>query len=161
MFKIGDKIVYPLHGAGIIESIESREVLGENKDYYVLKLAKTNIKVMLPLDNIDNLGLRNIEEPRHLEAVFDILEEEAGSMPSNWNKRYRENLKKVKTGDICEVARVVRDLMLMDRSKGLASGEKRMLDSTKQILISEIAMIKGYDWTEAEEEINSHILKAS
>lgn len=161
MFKIGDKIVYPLHGAGIIESIETKEVLGENRDYYVLKLPKNQIKIMLPLDNIENLGLRSIENSKFLETVYDILEEGASAMPSNWNKRYRENFEKVKTGDLCEVAEVVRNLTHKDREKGLSSGEKKMLDTTKQILISEIAMIKNYDWTEAEAEINAHILKAS
>lgn len=161
MFKIGDKIVYPLHGAGIIESIETKEVLGENKDYYVLNLPQTKLKIMLPLDNIENVGLRSIENSQFLDTVYQILEEGASTMPSNWNKRYRENFEKVKSGDLCEVARVVRNLTHMDKNKGLSSGEKRMLDNTKQILISEVAMIKGYDWNEAEKEINSHILKAS
>lgn len=161
MFKVGDKIVYPLHGAGIIESIVTKEVLGVNKDYFVLKLPQDKLKIMLPLDNIQNLGLRSIENPKFLDVVYEILEERASAMPSNWNKRYRENFEKVKSGDLCEVAEVVRNLMLKDKSRGLSSGEKRMLDSTKQILISEVAMIKGYDWTRAEEEINSHILKAS
>jgi len=161
MFKVGDKIVYPLHGAGTIESIESKKVLGEAKDYFVLKLPVRNMKVMLPLDNVHNLGLRNIEDAEQLDEVYEVLAQEASDMSSNWNRRYRDNMEKVRTGDICEVATVVRDLMIMDSEKGLSTGEKKMLNNAKQILISEIAMINDYEWSDAEKTIDEIVAKVS
>lgn len=161
MFRVGDKIVYPLHGAGVIEGIESKEILGENKDYYVLKLPIRKMKVMLPIDNIENLGLRDIESDSVLSEVYDILGQDCSEMSNNWNRRYRDNLEKIKTGKICEVAKVVRDLMIMDGEKGLSTGEKKMLVNTKQILISELALIRDKDWSEVEDTIDNAILISS
>ncbi len=157
MFRVGDKVVYPLHGAGIIESIENKKILGENKDYYVLKLPVREMKVMLPIDNIENLGLRDIGSNKVVSEVYDILSQDQSKMSNNWNRRYRDNLEKVKTGDICEVAKVVRDLMLMDEEKGLSTGEKKMLNNTKQILISELALINDKEWSEIENKIDKTI----
>lgn len=157
MFKIGDKIVYPLHGAGVIEGIVEKEILGKFKEYYVLKLPINGMKVMLPVDNINKLGLRDIEEQEAIPTVFDILAEDKSKMSKNWNRRYRENMEKIKSGDIFEVAGVVRDLMIMDEEKGLSTGEKKMLSNTKQILISELALIKDQNWTEIESRIDQLI----
>ncbi len=158
MFNIGDKIVYPLHGAGIIESIECKEVLGERKEYYVLNLPIGEMKIMLPLDNIENLGLRDIASDNVLSKVDSVLSDVKSDMSKNWNRRYRDNMEKIKTGDICEVAEVVRDLMIMDDEKGLSTGEKKMLKNTKQILISELALIKNKDWHEIEEQIDDKVV---
>ncbi|WP_312702083.1 CarD family transcriptional regulator, partial [Sedimentibacter sp.] len=110
MFKLGDKVVYPMHGAGVIETMESKEILGEIKSYYVLKMPIGEMKLMIPVDNVNNIGLRNIIDKETVEKVYDILKQAAVLNDSNWNKRYRDNLVKMKTGDIFAVAQVVRDL---------------------------------------------------
>ncbi len=145
MFQIGDKVVYPMHGAGIIEGVEEKEILGETRKYYVLRLPLKNMKVLLPVDNIDQLGLRNIISADQVKGVFGVLEEDISAMPQNWNRRYRSNMEKVKSGDIYEVADVVRNLMLMDREKGLSTGERKMLTNSKQILVSELCLAKDTD----------------
>ncbi|NYB75212.1 MULTISPECIES: CarD family transcriptional regulator [Sedimentibacter] len=145
MFKLGDKVVYPMHGAGVIETMESKEILGEIKSYYVLKMPIGEMKLMIPVDNVNNIGLRNIIEKDMVEKVYDILKQAAVLNDSNWNKRYRDNLVKMKTGDIFAVAQVVRDLTYRDREKGLSTGEKKMLVSAKQMLISEIALSTDKD----------------
>ena len=115
MFNIGDKVVYPMHGAGVIEGIEEKEILGEIKKYFILRLPLKNMKVMLPVDNIENIGLRNIISAELVEGIFTIMEEVRSEMPQNWNRRYRANLDKIKSGDIADVAIVVRDLMILDK----------------------------------------------
>ena len=145
MFKLGDKVVYPMHGAGVIETMESKEILGEIKNYYVLKMPIGEMKLMIPVDNVNNIGLRNIIEKELVEKVYDILKQAAVLNDSNWNKRYRDNLVKMKTGDIFAVAQVVRDLTYRDREKGLSTGEKKMLVSARQMLISEIALSTDKD----------------
>lgn len=145
MFKLGDKVVYPMHGAGVIETLESKEILGEIKSYYVLKMPIGEMKLMIPVDNVNNIGLRNIIGTDKIESVYDILKQGAVLNDSNWNKRYRDNLIKMKTGDIFAVAQVVRDLTYRDREKGLSTGEKKMLVSAKQMLISEISLSTDTD----------------
>ncbi len=157
MFKIGDKVVYPMHGAGIIEGIEEKEILGKNKRYYILRLPTKNMKVMLPTDNIENLGLRDVVEETAIDEVFDKLSGEQSEMSSNWNRRYRNNMEKVKSGDILDVAEVVRDLEIMDRKRGLSTGERKMLTNTKQILVSELALVQGKEKSEIESLIDSTI----
>ncbi len=145
MFEIGDKVVYPMHGAGIIEDIEEKEILGKINRYYVLKLPLKNMKVLLPVDNVEILGLREIIAEEDVKGVFAVLEEDLSAMPQNWNRRYRSNMEKVKSGDIYEVADVVRNLMLMDKEKGLSTGERKMLANSKQILVSELCLAKQAD----------------
>lgn len=163
MFKLGDKVVYPMHGAGVIESMESKEVLGETKNYYVLKMPIGEMKLMIPVDNVNNIGLRNIIDEDMVEQVIDILKQGAVLNDSNWNKRYRDNMLKMKTGDIFEVAEVVRDLTFRDREKGLSTGEKKMLISAKQMIVSEIALATSEDGNGVQEYldniINENVLK--
>lgn len=140
MYNLGDKVVYPMHGAGKIESVEEKEVLGEIKKYYILKMPIGEIKLMIPVDNVINMGLRNIIEKEKVGEVLSIFKEAAEENNSNWNKRYRENMEKIRTGDIFELAHVVRDLAYRDKEKGLSTGEKKMLVNAKQMLISEIAL---------------------
>jgi len=149
-FNIGDKVVYPMHGAGIIEAIEEKEVLGERHKYYVMKLPIGEMKVMIPVDNVAELGLRQVIDDEGVEKVFDILRGEQTAMSQNWNRRYRANMEKIKSGDIFEVAEVVRNLAIRDREKGLSTGERKMLDSARQILISEL--ILAQDTTEEQVE---------
>lgn len=140
MFNIGDKVVYPMHGAGVIESIEEKEVLGETKKYYVLRLPVGDMKVMIPVTNYKDVGLRQVIDGDGVSRVFRILSEQSTSMSSNWNRRYRANLEKIKSGNVYEVAEVVRNLITRDKEKGLSSGERKMLESARQILISELVL---------------------
>lgn len=159
MFNIGDKVVYPMHGAGVIEGIEEKEILGEIKKYFILRLPLKNMKVMLPVDNIENIGLRNIIDTNIVEDIFVIMEKEKSEMPQNWNRRYRANLEKIKSGDIVDVAIVVRDLMILDSEKGLSTGERKMLNNSKQILVSELVLASDYIEKDVEEKIKSAIEK--
>ena len=158
MFKVGDKVVYPMHGAGIIDGVETKEILGEEKEYYVLRLPLKNMKVMLPTENINYLGVRDVITNADVEAVLKVLSTGLSSMPSNWNRRYRANMEKVKSGDVLEVAGVVRDLLIMEHQKGLSTGERKMLMTTKQILVSELVLATGQNEKEIEKMINSRIL---
>ena len=157
MFNLGDKVVYPMHGAGVIETVEKKEILGEVKNYYVLKMPIGEMKLMIPVDNVDHIGLRNIIDKSLVEKVYDILKQGAVLNGSNWNKRYRDNMVKMKTGDIFEVARVVRDLTYRDREKGLSTGEKKMLVSAKQMLVSEIALSTNRDGKGIQEYLDNII----
>ncbi|MDI9495581.1 MAG: CarD family transcriptional regulator [Bacillota bacterium] len=157
MFNLGDKVVYPMHGAGVIETMESREILGEIKNYYVLKMPIGEMKLMIPVDNVNNIGLRNIVDKQTVEEVYKVLRQKAEINESNWNKRYRDNMAKMKTGDIFEVAEVVRDLTYRDREKGLSTGEKKMLVSAKQMLISEITLSTGMGTEEIQEHLDEII----
>lgn len=145
MFAVGDKVVYPMHGAGIIEAIEEQEILGEIKKYYVMRIPLGDMKVMIPMDNVEHVGLREVVGPDVVKEVMNIISEQETDMSKNWNQRYRANMDKIKSGDICEVAGVVRNLMFRDREKGLSTGERKMLDQAKQILISELALAQDID----------------
>ncbi|MBF7082823.1 CarD family transcriptional regulator [Desulfallas sp. Bu1-1] len=143
MFKIGDKVVYPMHGAGIIEAIEEKEVLGETRQYYILRLPVGDMKVMIPIATCKEVGLREVIDDEGVKRVFGILRGQSTSMSDNWNKRYRANLEKIKSGNIYEVAEVVRNLVYRDKEKGLSSGERKMLENARQILISELVLAMG------------------
>ncbi|KJS22800.1 MAG: CarD family transcriptional regulator [Clostridiaceae bacterium BRH_c20a] len=142
MFKIGDKVVYPMHGAGIIEAIEEKEVLGDKRSYYIMKMPFGNMKLMVPIDNVNENGLRQVVNPEEVIRVISILQDNDNSMSANWNRRYRANMEKIKSGNIYEVAEVVRNLSLRDREKGLSTGERKMLENARQILISELVLAK-------------------
>jgi len=157
MFAVGDRIVYPMHGAGIIEKIEEKKILGEVRKYYILKVPCGDMKIMIPVDSIREIGIRPVITDEELARVLDILRGESSKMSSNWNRRYRENMEKLKTGNVIEVAEVVRNLMRTDREKKLSTGEKKMLTNAKQILSSEIILIKGIDIKEANNIIDEAI----
>lgn len=156
IFNIGDKVVYPMHGAGVIESIEEKEVLGEKHRYYIMKLPIGEMKVMIPMDNVGDIGLRQIIDDEGVQKVYHILRGEVSKMSQNWNRRYRANMEKIKSGDIYEVAEVVRNLAIRDKEKGLSTGERKMLDNARQILISELVLAQ--DATEEQVETNLHEL---
>lgn len=155
MFKVGDKVVYPMHGAGVIEAIEEKEVLGARQRYYVMRLPIGDLKVMIPTDNVGEIGIRGIIDDRMVEEVFDVLKGDKTKMSQNWNKRYRANLEKIRSGDILEVAEVVRNLSIRDREKGLSSGERKMLDNARQILVSELVLAKSSDQDTIFDEIEA------
>ncbi|MGE5484210.1 MAG: CarD family transcriptional regulator [Ignavibacteriales bacterium] len=145
MFSVGDKVVYPMHGAGVIEAIEEREVLGQKQQYYIMRLPVGDMKVMIPTNNVGSVGLRQVIGETEVDKVFDVLRASRTKMSTNWNRRYRANLEKIKSGNIYEVAEVVRNLVLRDREKGLSTGERKMLDSARQILVSELVLAKGIE----------------
>ncbi|GAU79722.1 CarD family transcriptional regulator [Fusibacter sp. 3D3] len=157
MFKIGDRVVYPMHGAGVIEGIEEKELMGETREFYILKLPIRNMKVMLPIDNAENLGVRKVVDMKAFGQVMDILAQDKSIMPDNWNRRYRSNLELVKTGNIFEVATVVRNLEILDREKGLSTGERKMLNNSKQILVSELILSKDLKEDEVVTLVNATI----
>ncbi|AOY75134.1 CarD family transcriptional regulator [Clostridium formicaceticum] len=148
MFNIGDKIAYPIHGAGIIEAIEEREILGKSRKYYIMRMPLNNMKVMIPLDNVEDIGIRPVINLKEVEQVMAVLASDVTKMPQNWNRRYRANMDRIKSGDIYEVAEVVRNLMLRDREKALSTGERKILNNARQILLSEL--ILAADMEEAE-----------
>ena len=157
MFKVGDKIVYPMHGVGTIESIEEKEVLGETQKYYVMKMPVGDIKVMIPTKNAEMIGVRDVIGNETAQGVLDVLSKNTTITTSNWNKRYRDNMEKMKSGDIYEVAEVVRSLTFKQKEKGLATGEKKMLLNARQILVSELVLAEATDKDNVEKMINDKI----
>jgi len=153
MFNIGDMIVYPMHGAGVIEAIEEKEILGEKRKYFIMRMPIGDMKAMVPIDNVEDVGVREIIDQEEMERVLDILRGSKTSMPQNWNRRYRINLDKIKSGDIYEIAAVVRNLMLLDMLKGLSTGERKMLSNAKQMLVSEMVLVLDITLEEVEERI--------
>ena len=156
MFNVGDKIVYPMHGAGIIDSIEERDIFGKKQSYYILKMP-SDVKVMIPIAMAEEVGVRNIIDKQSAEIVFKILGQDETEMDKNWNKRYRNNMDKMKSGDIYEVADVVRNLSFKQKEKGLSTGEKKMLNNAKQILVSELVLAEHANKDEVEEQIENKI----
>ena len=156
MFNIGDKIVYPMHGAGTIDSIEEKDILGEKQAYYIIKMPG-EVKVMIPTSKAEQVGVRNVIGKDEASKVMTILGENETEMSQNWNKRYRDNMDKMKSGDIYEVADVVRNLSFKQKEKGLSTGEKKMLSNAKQILVSELVLAEHASEEEVEKLIDSKI----
>ena len=156
MFNVGDKKLYPMHGAGTIDSIEEKDILGEKQSYYILKMP-SDVKVMIPTAKAEEEGVRNIIDKQSAEKVFKVLSQDETEMEKNMNKRYRDNMDKMKSGDIYEVADVVRNLSFKQKEKGLSTGEKKMLNNAKQILVSELVLAEHATQDVIEEEIDSKI----
>ena len=142
MFKVGDKIVYPMHGAGVIEKIEERSILDEKQSYYIIKMPG-EVKVMVPTAKAEEIGVRNIIDKETAGKVINVLEQNSTEMSIKWNKRYRDNVEKMKSGDVFEVADIVRNLSFKQKEKGLSTTEKKMLTNAKQILVSELALAEA------------------
>lgn len=157
MFKIGDKIVYPMHGAGIIENIEKREIGGESLNYYIIKLLMGAMQAMVPLDKADQVGLREVVNQERIKEALGILKEKSTEMPINWNHRYRLNMDKIRSGDILEVAEVVRNLCHRDSEKGLSTGEKKLYENARKILVSEVILSEGIAEIQANELLDSQL----
>ena len=141
MFSIGDKIVYPMHGAGVVEGIEEKQILGESRSYYILKVPFGDMKIMIPCDSTESVGVREVICVAEIPVVEEALSSESTEMPGNWNRRYRDNMEKLKTGDLEQVCEVVRNLMRVDQIKKLSTGEKKMLSNARQILLSELILV--------------------
>lgn len=148
MFAIGSKIVHPMHGAGVIQKIEEKKILGEVKQYYILELPSGDMNVMIPVESEQSVGIRTIVDKSVVLEAIEVLKAESTQMDPNWNRRHRDNMEKIKKGNILEVAEVVRNLMRANRAKSLSTGETKMLNNARQILISE--MILACDISEDE-----------
>ena len=151
MYRVGDKVVYPHHGAGTIVKKETREVLGEKREYLTIKILHNDMTVNVPADNAERVGLRKVIDEQMVSKVLKALTGSGTTMPKNWNRRFKHNRDKMKTGDIFELAEVVRNLSLRDHEKGLSTGEKQMFVKAKKILASELMYAKEMDEDEAAE----------
>lgn len=154
MLSVGDKVVYPMHGAGVIEAVEEHEVLGERQNYYILTMPYGGMRVMIPLKNADSVGLREVITEPEVPKVIDILRTAPIQSNANWNRRFNCHLSKIKSGNIYEVAEVVRSLMIQDKAKKLSTGERRLLDTARQILVSELVLACDKDLGSVEEWID-------
>lgn len=155
MFVIGDHIVHPMHGAGTIDSIVSKRINGDEREYYVLKLPVGDMVVMVPVCGCENVGVRPVVSFDAANLVLEAFPSIDVTMNQSWNKRYRENLDKIKSGDLIEVATVVKGLMCRDADRGLSTGERKLLHTAKQILISELVIALGLGYEQIEERLNS------
>jgi len=154
-FKIGDKAVYPAHGVGVIEGIETREIAGTKQTFYVLKIMENGMTIMVPTRNADNIGMREVIASEQIHQVFDILQERGVKLDSQtWNRRYREYMGKIKTGSVFEVAKVLRDLSILKTSKSLSFGERKMFDIAKSLLVKELAVSVEESEESVEDRIN-------
>jgi CarD family transcriptional regulator len=145
LYKVGDKVVYPHHGAGTVVKKEARTILGEKREYLTIQILHNDMTVNVPSENADKVGLRKVIDEKTVEKVLQSLTGDGTTMPKNWNRRFKHNRDKMKTGDIFELAEVVRNLSLRDHEKGLSTGEKQMFVKAKKILVSELMYAKGMD----------------
>ena len=154
VFDEGDNVVYPHHGAGVVLKKESRELLGENRDYLTIKILHNDMTVMVPCENAHRAGLRRVIGEDDVKKVIDVLTGEVSDMPKNWNRRFKYNREKIKTGDVFELAEVVRNLAIREWEKGLSTGEKQMYTRAKKILASEFMYARDTDAEGAEDYID-------
>src|SRR5450756_1943038 len=153
-FVVGDTVVYPHHGAALIEEIKTRTIRGEDKTYLKLKVAQGDLTITVPAENIDLVGVRDVVDAEGLKRVFTVLAEPYVEEPTNWSRRYKANVEKLASGDVIRVAEVVRDLSRRDTDKGLSAGEKRMLSKARQILVSELALAEKCEESVAESRLD-------
>ena len=154
MFKVGDMAVYPTHGVGVIESIESKEISGNTHTFYVLRVLGNGMTIMIPTSNAKTVGLRQIISQKQVSKVYKILRKKDIEIDAQtWNRRYREYVEKIKTGSIFEVAGVLRDLFLLRLGKDLSFGERRMLDTARNLLIKELSIVKKSPEKSIEKEL--------
>ena len=154
-FEIGDNVVYPHHGAGKVLRKEVKEVLGESREYLTIKILHNDMTVMVPTENAALAGLRRVIDEDTVKKVLAVLQDECSEMPKNWNRRFKHNRDKIKTGDIYELAEVVRNLAIREHQKGLSTGEKQMFTRAKKILASELMYALDKDEDEAEEYLDN------
>src|SRR5699024_6399495 len=154
-FSVGETVVYPNHGAAVIEEIETRKIKGEDKEYLVLRIiAQNDLVVRVPASDVDLVGVRDVVDERGLERVFDVLRADHVEEPTNWARRYKANLEKLHSGAVLKVAEVVRDMCRRDNERGLSAGEKRMLSKERQILASELALAENTNEVKAETRLD-------
>ena len=155
MFKIGDLAVYPAHGVGVIERIESKKFSGFTQDFYVMRILENDMIIMIPLQNVDSVGLREIIGQKEVAKLYSILRKKKASAENQtWNRRYREYTEKIKTGSVFEVAEVYRDLLTLKVEKELSFGERKMLDTARMLLVKEISLAKKVKEEQIEKDLD-------
>ncbi len=157
MYKVGDHIVYPMHGAGIIRAIEEKEILDNRQMYYDVHILSENMEILIPTEKAEEIGVRRTVTPEELTAILEGLVGPMDKMDSNWNRRCQENMERLKTGKLGEAVWVVRNLTLLERQKGLSTGEKKLLTSARNFLASEMVMVKDIDKDQAIKIIENTI----
>ena len=158
MFSVGDKVVHPMHGAGIIEGIVQKKIGGAVCEFYIMKLPNRSMVVMIPTEGCEEIGVRSIMTPEELDQILNQIPTLQISMTSNWNHRYRENMERLKSGNLLEVARVIKGLSERDTGRGLSTGERKMLHSAKQILVSEIVLSREITQQEGEAVLDAALV---
>ena len=158
-FRVGDKVVYPHHGAAIIEGKEKRVFDGHRTDYFVLRITYGDLKVSIPVDKAEEIGLRDVINDEEVGEVFAVLRKKEARMPTNWSRRFKNHVEKLKSGDIYQVAEVVRNLSIRENDKGLSAGEKRMLAKARQILVSELTFALNVNEEAAEGRLDQALGK--
>jgi CarD family transcriptional regulator len=154
MFKVGDLAVYPAQGVGVIEAIESREVLGNHQLFYIMRIMGNGMRIMIPMDSAQAVGLRELISEQEIPLIYEILRNKNVTIDKQtWNKRYREYLEKIKTGSVFEIARVLRDLFILKSDKNLSFGERKMMDTAKNLLIKEISIASHAEETKVEQDL--------
>jgi CarD family transcriptional regulator len=146
MFKVGELAVYPAHGVGRIEAVETREISGQKQDFYIMKILENDMIIMIPVNNVESVGLRDVIDKEEVTKVYDIMKQR--DIPADnqtWNRRYREYMEKIKTGSVYEVAAVLRDLYLLKVDKDLSFGERKMLDTAQSLLLKELSIAQETD----------------
>lgn len=149
-FTVGETVVYPHHGAALIEATSTKVIRGEEKLYLKLRIAQGDLTIEVPAENVDLVGVRDVVDDAGLEKVFNVLRAAYTEEPTNWSRRYKANVEKIASGDVIKVAEVVRDLSRRDEDRGLSAGEKRMLAKARQILVSELALARKVEEEKAE-----------
>src|SRR3954454_20927269 len=160
-FEIGDNVVYPHHGAGKVLGKEQKDVLGETREYLTIKILHNDMTVMVPCENACKAGLRRVIDEVTVKKVLGVIEAECSEMPKNWNRRFKHNRDKIKTGDIYELAEVVRNLAVREVEKGLSTGEKQMFVRAKKILASELMYALDMDEEQAEEHLDGLLAESA
>ena len=154
MYKIGDPIAHPLHGAGVIEGIEVKNIAGNNREYYLVKMPVGDMLIMIPIETSAAIGVRPIINATEADTILDSISGLEINITQNWSRRYRENMLKIKSGDLLEVASVIKSLVSRELEKGLSTGERKMLCSAKQIFISELVLSQCSSYEEVEERLS-------
>ena len=155
MFKEGDLAVYPAHGVGIIERIETQEISGARQAFYVMRILENDMIIMIPTQNVDNVGLREIIGQSEIPKLYSILKKRDVTVDNQtWNRRYREYMEKIKTGSVYEVAEVYRDLLMLKVEKELSFGERKMLDTARNLLVKEISLAKHVEEEQIEKDLD-------
>jgi CarD family transcriptional regulator len=160
VYKVGDHVVYPHHGAGKVLKKEQKEVLGEKREYLTIQILHNDMTVMVPCENADRAGLRRVIGEQDVAKVLGVLRDDVSQMPKNWNRRFKHNREKIKTGDVFELAEVVRNLAIRESEKGLSTGEKQMYTRAKKILASELMYALEMEEDEAETHLEDLIAEA-
>jgi CarD family transcriptional regulator len=159
-FSIGDKVVYPNHGVGVIEQISSRTIGSQIERFYLLKIKASSLKVMVPFHNVDSVGLRRVVRNGEVQKILDFLTDGKCENHADWKYRFKENSDKMRTGSLLDVAVVLKGLLLLSQDKALSFREKKMLERTRYLLVSELAMSKNWEESEVEDMLNKALAKS-